>query len=225
MGILNSTKIPLPPSYTQDRKLRNMILVAPACDNGHKDMSAVQKNPSSVTHCYKHGKKIIIFKISQELIKHLQDEEEEYDNKYTDYCENVTTNDGQDGGALLAKYFEILDQFNKILEIEQEKQAEQKEKRNNNKSNNMFHNIINRQLGNANAMTRLKGQGQLIHLAKSIQEIGIGQLSEHLKHIHELNEAMEVVHDTLSDVWTYSLNHHHLLQIADVFECCLISIS
>merc|ERR1711867_375214 len=89
------------------------------------------------------AKKIIIFKISQELIKHLQDEEEEYDNKYTDYCENVTTNDRQDGGALLAKYFEILDQFNKILEIEQEKQAEQKEKKNKNKLNNMFHNIIN----------------------------------------------------------------------------------
>jgi len=167
------------------------------------------------------AKKIINFKISQELIKHLQDEEEEYDNKYTDYCENVTTNDGQDGRALLAKYFEILDQFNKTLEIEKEKQAEQKEKRNKNKLNKMFHNIINRQLGNANAMTRLKGQGQLIHLAKSIKEIGIGQLSEHLKHIHELNEAMEVVHDTLSDVWTYSLNHHHLLQIADVFECRL----
>merc|ERR1711867_122444 len=103
----------------------------------------------------------------------------EYDNKYTEYCENVTTNDGQDGGALLVKYFEILDQFNKIMEIEQEKQ---KEKKNKNKSNNMFHNIINRQLGNANAMTRLKGQGQLIHLAKSIQEIEIGQLSEHLQH-------------------------------------------
>ena len=72
------------------------------------------------------AKKIINFKISQELIKHLQDEEEEYDNKYTDYCENVTTNDGQDGGGLLAKYFKILHQFNKILEIEQEKQAEQK---------------------------------------------------------------------------------------------------
>merc|ERR1712240_76035 len=167
------------------------------------------------------AKKILNFKISQELIKHLQDEEEEYDDKYTDYCENVTTNDGQDGGALLAKYFELLNQFNKTLEIEKEKQAEQKEKENKNKLNNMFHNIINRQLGNANAMTRLKGQGQLIHLAKSIKEIGIGQLSEHLQHIHELNEAMEVVHDILSDVWTYSLNHHHLLQIADVFECRL----
>ena len=167
------------------------------------------------------AKKIINFKISQELIKHLQDEEEDYDNQYMDYCENVTTNEGQDGGALLAKYFKILHQFNKILEIEQEKQAEQKEKKNKNKSNNMFHNIINRQLGNANAMTRLKGQGQLIHLTKSIQEIDIGQLSEHLKHIHDLNEAMDVVHDTLSDVWTYSLNHHHLLQIADVFECRL----
>merc|ERR1712240_920016 len=83
-------------------------------------------NQSKRTHPRLHtvtnmAKKIINFKISQELIKHLQDED---DNKYTDYCENVTTNDGQDGGALLAKYFEILDQFNKILEIEQEKQAE-----------------------------------------------------------------------------------------------------
>ena len=167
------------------------------------------------------AKKILNFKISQELINHLQDEEEEYDDCMTDYCENVTTNDRQDGRALLAKYYELIDQFDKTLEIEKEKQAEQKEKRNKNKLNKMFHNIINRQLGNANAMKRLKGQGQLIHLAKSIKEIGIGQLSEHLKHIHELNEAMEVVHDTLSDVWTYSLNHHHLLQIADVFECRL----
>merc|ERR1712243_372220 len=121
MGILISTKISLPPSYTQDRKLRNMILVPPACDKGHKDMLAVQKNPSSVTHCYNHGKKILNFKISQELINHLQDEEEEYDDKYTDYCENVTTNDGQDGRALLAKYFEILDQFNKTLEKKKKK--------------------------------------------------------------------------------------------------------
>ena len=75
------------------------------------------------------AKKIINFKISQELIKHLQDEEEDYDNQYMDYCENVTTNEGQDGGALLAKYFKILHQFNKILEIEQEKQAKQKKKK------------------------------------------------------------------------------------------------
>ena len=75
------------------------------------------------------AKKIINFKISQELIKHLQDEEEEYDNQYTEYCENVTTNDGQDGGGLLAKYFKILNQFNKILEIEEEKQAKQKNKK------------------------------------------------------------------------------------------------
>ena len=167
------------------------------------------------------AKKILNFKISQELIKHLQDEEEEYDNKYTDYCENVTTNDGQDGRALLAKYFEKLDQFNKTLEIEKKKQAEQKEKRNKNKLNNMFHNIINRQLGNTNAMTRLKGQGQLIQLAKSIKEIEIGQLSEHLQNKHDLNKALELVNDTLSDVSTYSLNHQHLLQIADVFECRL----
>ena len=59
----------------------------------------------------------------------MQDEEEDYDNQYMDYCENVTTNEGQDGGALLAKYFKILHQFNKILEIEQEKQAKQKEKK------------------------------------------------------------------------------------------------
>ena len=75
------------------------------------------------------AKKIINFKISQELIKHLQDEEEVYHNQYTDYCENITTNEGQDGGALLAKYFKILHQFNKILEIEQEKQAKQKKQK------------------------------------------------------------------------------------------------
>merc|ERR1712243_545602 len=46
-----------------------------------------EKNPGSVTHYHKfliltqhsNGKKIINFKISQELIKHLQDEEEDYD--------------------------------------------------------------------------------------------------------------------------------------------------
>ncbi len=85
----------------------------------------------------------------------------------------------------------------------------------------MFQNIINRQFGNVNAMTRLKAQGQFIHLRKSIQEIHTGQLSEHFKRIHDLNEALDVVHDKLSDVWTYSLNHNHLLQIADVFECRL----
>merc|ERR1711873_135699 len=137
----------------------------------------------TVTHM---AKKIINFKISQELIKHLQDEEEEYDNQYTDYCENVTTNEGQDGGALLVKYFKILHQFNKILEIEQEKQAEQKKTKTKKQSNYMFQNIINRQFGNANAMTRLKAQGQLIHLRKSIQEIHPGQLSEPFKRIHDL---------------------------------------
>ena len=85
----------------------------------------------------------------------------------------------------------------------------------------MFQNIINRQFGNANAMTQLKAQGQLIHLMKNIQEIHNGQLSEHFKRIHDLEEALDVVHDKLSDVWTYSLNRNHLLQIADVFECCL----
>ena len=160
------------------------------------------------------AKKIINFKISQELIKHLQDEEEDYDNQYMDYCENVTTNEGQDGGALLAKYFKILHQFNKILEIERQKQAEKK-------NNYMFSNIINRQYGNTTAMARLKTQGQLIHLRKRIQEIHNGQLSEHFERIHDLNEALDVVHDKLSDVWTYSLNHNHLLQIADVFECRL----
>merc|ERR1712121_177433 len=109
------------------------------------------------------------------------------------------------------------DQFNKILEIEQEKQAEQKEKKKKNKSNNMFHNIINRQLGNANAMTRLKGQGQLIHLTKSIQEIDIGQLSEHLKHIHDLNEAMDVVHNTLSKRRTVCCGQRPLLHLNHVY--------
>ena len=93
------------------------------CHHNTKQSKRTQARLHTVTHM---AKKIINFKISQELIKHLQDEEEEYDNQYTEYCENVTTNDGQDGGGLLAKYFKILHQFNKILEIEQEKQAEQK---------------------------------------------------------------------------------------------------
>ena len=85
----------------------------------------------------------------------------------------------------------------------------------------MFSNIINRQYGNTNAMTRLKIQGQLIDLRKRIQEIKNGELSEHFKRIHVLNEALDVVHDKLADVWTYSLNHNHLIQIGDVFECRL----
>merc|ERR1711873_177420 len=96
------------------------------CHHNTKQSKRTQARLHTVTHM---AKKIINFKISQELIKHLQDEEEEYDNQYTDYCENVTTNDEQDGGGLLAKYFKILHQFNKILEIEQEKQAEKKEKK------------------------------------------------------------------------------------------------
>ena len=74
---------------------------------------------------------MINFKISHELIKHLQDEEEEYDNQYTDYCENITNNQGGDGTALLAEYFKILDQSEKILEIEEENQAEQKKNKKN----------------------------------------------------------------------------------------------
>merc|ERR1712240_932593 len=63
-----------------------------------------------------------------------------------------------------------------------------------NKPNSIFQNIINRQFGNANAMTRLKAQGQLIHLMKNIQEIRTGQLSEHFKRKHDLEEALDVVH-------------------------------
>merc|ERR1711954_547028 len=95
------------------------------CHHNTNQSKRTQARLHTVTHM---AKKIINFKISQELIKHLQDEEE-YDNQYTDYCENVTTKDGQDGGGLLAKYFKILHQFNKILEIEQEKQAEKKTKK------------------------------------------------------------------------------------------------
>merc|ERR1711955_47387 len=110
---------------TQDRKLRNIIWLHLPVTMDTKTCQQSKRTHPRLHTVTNMAKKIINFKISQELIKHLQDEEEEYDNKYTDYCENVTTNDGQDGGALLAKYFEILDQFNKILEIEQEKQAEQ----------------------------------------------------------------------------------------------------
>merc|ERR1712243_451569 len=101
----------------QDRKLRNIFwLYLPVtidtktCQHNTNQSKRTQARLHTVTH------------MAKKIIKHLQDGEEEYDNQYTEYCENVTTNDGQNGGALLAKYFEILDQFNKILEIEQEKQ-------------------------------------------------------------------------------------------------------
>ena len=106
------------------------------------------------------AKKIINYKICQQLIEHLENEEEEYDIKYTDYCINVTNNKGGDGTALLQEYYQILGQCKKLEEIEEEKQKkeeeEEKKRRRKTKSNYMFQNIINRKFGNANPMTRLK---------------------------------------------------------------------
>ena len=121
------------------------------------------------------AKKIINYKFSQQLIEHLQDEEEEYDIKYTDYCINVTNNKGGDGTALLQEYYQCKYQCKKLEKIEEKKQKqeeeEEKKRRRKTKSKkprktNMFQNIINRKVGNANAKKRLKIQGQLLHLWK-----------------------------------------------------------
>merc|ERR1712240_517866 len=73
-------------------------------------ISKFHKNSSNICKMRKKSTTIntrTIVRMSQRTMDktdelYLQDEEEEYDNKYTDYCENVTTNDGQDGRALLA---------------------------------------------------------------------------------------------------------------------------
>ena len=181
------------------------------------------------------AKKIINYKFSKQLIDHLENEEEEYDIKYTDYCINVTNNKGGDGTALLQEYYQILGQCKKLEEIEEEKQKkeeeEEKKRRRKTKSNSwtrtrldskyMFQNIINRKVGNANAKKRLKIQGMLPHLRKRSQEIKNGELSEHFEALHVLSEALEVVHNILAHLWTYSMNKYSLLQIANVFECPL----
>ena len=161
------------------------------------------------------AKKIINYKFSKQLIDHLENEEEEYDIKYTDYCINVTNNKGGDGTALLQEYYQILGQCKKLEEIEEEKQKKKT------KSNYMFQNIINRKFGNANAKKRLKIQGMLLHLRKRSQEIKNGDLSEHFEALHVLSEALEVVHNILAELWTYSMNKDVLLQIANVWECPL----
>ena len=170
------------------------------------------------------------YKICKQLIEHLENEEEEYDIKYTDYCINVTNNKGGDGTALLQEYYQILGQCKKLEEIEEEKQKkeeeEEKKRRRKTKSKkprktNMFQNIINRKFGNANAKKRLKIQGMLPHLRKRSQEIKNGELSEHFEALHVLSEALEVVHNILAELWTYSMNKYSLLQIANVWECPL----
>ena len=176
------------------------------------------------------AKKIINYKFSKQLIEHLENEEEEYDIKYTDYCINVTNNKGGDRTALLQEYYQILWQCKKLEEIEEEKQKkeeeEEKKRRRKTKSKkprktNMFQNIINRKFGNANAKKRLKIQGMLLHLRKRRQEIKNGDLSEHFEALHVLSEALELVHNILAELWTYSMNIYSLLQIANVWECPL----
>ena len=176
------------------------------------------------------AKKIMNYKICKQLIEHLENEEEEYDIKYTDYCINVTNNKGGDGTALLQEYYQILGQCKKLEEIEEEKQKkeeeEEKKRRRKTKSKkprktNMFQNIINRKFGNDNAKKRLKIQGMLLHLRKRRQEIKNGDLSEHFEALHVLSEALELVHNILAELWTYSMNIYSLLQIANVWECPL----
>ena len=176
------------------------------------------------------AKKIMNYKICKQVIEHLEKEEEEYDIKYTDYCINVTTNEGGDGTALLQEYYQCKYQCKKLEKIEEKKQKkeeeEEKKRRRKTKSKkprktNMFQNIINRKFGNANAKKRLKIQGMLLHLRKRSQEIKNGELSEHFEALQVLSEALELVHNILAELWTYSMNIDVLLQIANVWECPL----
>ena len=174
------------------------------------------------------AKKIMNYKICKQLIEHLENEEEEYDIKYTDYCINVTNNKGGDGTALLQEYYQCKYQCKKLEKIEEKKQKqeeeEEKKRRRKTKSKkprktNMFQNIINRKFGNANAKKRLKIQGMLLHLRKRRQEIKNGDLSEHFEALHVLSEALELVQNILAEL--PSMNIYSLLQIAHVWECPL----
>ena len=166
------------------------------------------------------------YKICKQVIAHLEKEEEEYDIKYTDYCINVTTNDGRDGTALIQEYYQCKYQCKKLEKIEEKKQKqeeeEEKKRRRKTKSKkprktNMFQNIINRKFGNDNAKKRLKIQGMLLHLRKRRQEIKNGDLSEHFEALHVLSEALELVQNILAEL--PSMNMIQLLQIAHVWEC------
>ena len=67
------------------------------------------------------------YKICKQVIAHLEKEEEEYDIKYTDYCINVTTNDGRDGTALIQEYYQCKYQCEKLEKIEEKKQKQEEE--------------------------------------------------------------------------------------------------
>ena len=69
------------------------------------------------------------YKICKQVIEHLEKEEEEYDIKYTDYCINVTTNDGRDGTALIQEYYQCKYQCKKLEKIEEKKQKQEEEEK------------------------------------------------------------------------------------------------
>ena len=170
------------------------------------------------------------YKICKQVIAHLEKEEEEYDIKYTDYCINVTTNDGQDGTELIEEYYECKYECEKLEKMEEEKQKEEEEEEEEKKERkktkykkprkpkrNMFHNIIKRNFGDDNATKRLKIPGMVLHLRKRRQEIKNGDLSEHFEALHVLSEALELVQNILAEL--PSMNMIQLLQIAHVWEC------
>ena len=172
------------------------------------------------------------YKICKQVIAHLEKEEEEYDIKYTDYCINVTTNDGQDGTELIEEYYECKYECEKLEKMEEEKQKEEEEEEEEKKERkktkykkprkpkrNMFHNIIKRNFGDDNATKRLKIPGMVLHLRKRRQEIKNGDLSEHFEALHVLSEALELVQNILAEL--PSMNIYSLLQIANVWECPL----
>ena len=170
------------------------------------------------------------YKICKQVNAHLEKKEEEYDIKYTDYCINVTTNDGQDGSELIEEYFWCKYECEKLEEMEEEKlkqeeeEEEEKKKRKKTKykkprkpKRNMFHNIIKRNFGDDNATKRLKIPGMVLHLRKRRQEIKNGDLSQHFEALRVLEEALEHVQNVMAEL--PSMNMIQLLQIAAVHEC------
>ena len=152
--------------------------------------------------------------MAKELVQLLEEDEEEYEQEYDDNIEYVTLDNGDDGRALLAEYNAILEQFTINQIIERQKLAESQ-------TNYMLSNLHKRQYWDTTGMTRLRAQGQLIDMRKRLEKIHNGQLSKHFKRINDLDEALNILHDKLADVWTHSLSHHNLLEIADAFGCHL----
>ena len=59
----------------------------------------------------------------------MEKKEEEYDIKYTDYCINVTTNDGRDGTALIQEYHQCKYQWENLNKLKKTNKNKKKKKK------------------------------------------------------------------------------------------------